>query len=298
MFCVCKQKYDATKFYVGCDICSNWFHGSCVKITLSGHVAMKTEPSQPEEPAPQPVTPPKPAPAPQSLLSSPSKQQTSPAPASLPVSVIKQGHSVIKDGKKALALSAQAAPALSSQQSLLLQSLTSPPRQTATPALPAPTLGWLTTGGDGDDKSELTEDYIQQTIKDTLKGGNLTPKLQEKLMSQLDGSNMPESLAKNRTRNICRKAAGKGLGGGEVVDGERQAREFGNSRGDKGGKTRRRPRSELKKSDMEDELESEFYKFPPRKVIKKLRVGLLVDDKKKVTQSFSAKPGMFWHGCA
>lgn len=33
LYCVCKQKYDATKFYVGCDICSNWFHGSCVKIT-------------------------------------------------------------------------------------------------------------------------------------------------------------------------------------------------------------------------------------------------------------------------
>jgi nucleosome-remodeling factor subunit BPTF len=33
MYCVCKQKYDATKFYVGCDICSNWFHGSCVNIT-------------------------------------------------------------------------------------------------------------------------------------------------------------------------------------------------------------------------------------------------------------------------
>merc|ERR1719193_3071810 len=33
LYCICKQKYDATKFYVGCDICSNWFHGSCVGIT-------------------------------------------------------------------------------------------------------------------------------------------------------------------------------------------------------------------------------------------------------------------------
>ena len=33
LYCICKQKYDATKFYVGCDICSNWFHGSCVNIT-------------------------------------------------------------------------------------------------------------------------------------------------------------------------------------------------------------------------------------------------------------------------
>merc|ERR1719305_718460 len=33
LYCICKQTYDATKFYVGCDICSNWFHGSCVNIT-------------------------------------------------------------------------------------------------------------------------------------------------------------------------------------------------------------------------------------------------------------------------
>lgn len=33
MYCVCKSKYDSTKFYVGCDICSNWFHGACVGIT-------------------------------------------------------------------------------------------------------------------------------------------------------------------------------------------------------------------------------------------------------------------------
>ena len=33
LYCVCKTKYDETKFYVGCDVCSNWFHGSCVGIT-------------------------------------------------------------------------------------------------------------------------------------------------------------------------------------------------------------------------------------------------------------------------
>merc|ERR1711902_271820 len=33
LYCVCKTRYDPTKFYVGCDICSNWFHGSCVGIT-------------------------------------------------------------------------------------------------------------------------------------------------------------------------------------------------------------------------------------------------------------------------
>ena len=33
LYCVCKTKYDETKFYVGCDVCSNWFHGACVGIT-------------------------------------------------------------------------------------------------------------------------------------------------------------------------------------------------------------------------------------------------------------------------
>ena len=27
LYCVCKTAYDETKFYIGCDICSNWFHG-------------------------------------------------------------------------------------------------------------------------------------------------------------------------------------------------------------------------------------------------------------------------------
>jgi len=33
LYCICKTKYDNTKFYVGCDVCSNWFHGTCVGIT-------------------------------------------------------------------------------------------------------------------------------------------------------------------------------------------------------------------------------------------------------------------------
>ncbi|XP_059217057.1 nucleosome-remodeling factor subunit NURF301 isoform X2 [Stomoxys calcitrans] len=33
LYCVCRTPYDDTKFYVGCDICSNWFHGDCVNIT-------------------------------------------------------------------------------------------------------------------------------------------------------------------------------------------------------------------------------------------------------------------------
>ncbi|XP_017300232.1 nucleosome-remodeling factor subunit NURF301-like [Diaphorina citri] len=30
---MCRTPYDETKFYVGCDLCNNWFHGDCVGIT-------------------------------------------------------------------------------------------------------------------------------------------------------------------------------------------------------------------------------------------------------------------------
>ncbi|KAK5856778.1 hypothetical protein PBY51_008349 [Eleginops maclovinus] len=33
LYCVCKTAYDESKFYIGCDLCSNWFHGACVGIT-------------------------------------------------------------------------------------------------------------------------------------------------------------------------------------------------------------------------------------------------------------------------
>lgn len=33
LFCICRKPYDNSKFYVGCDMCSNWFHGDCVGIT-------------------------------------------------------------------------------------------------------------------------------------------------------------------------------------------------------------------------------------------------------------------------
>ncbi|OWF46473.1 nucleosome-remodeling factor subunit NURF301-like isoform X2 [Mizuhopecten yessoensis] len=33
LYCVCKLPYDTTKFYIGCDLCSNWFHGDCVGIS-------------------------------------------------------------------------------------------------------------------------------------------------------------------------------------------------------------------------------------------------------------------------
>ncbi|MCJ8739357.1 hypothetical protein PDJAM_G00046330 [Pangasius djambal] len=33
LYCVCKTPYDESKFYIGCDLCSNWYHGECVGIT-------------------------------------------------------------------------------------------------------------------------------------------------------------------------------------------------------------------------------------------------------------------------
>ncbi|KAK4328159.1 hypothetical protein Pmani_001432 [Petrolisthes manimaculis] len=31
--CICRTLFDDSKFYVGCDLCGNWFHGDCVGIT-------------------------------------------------------------------------------------------------------------------------------------------------------------------------------------------------------------------------------------------------------------------------
>ncbi|XP_065066194.1 nucleosome-remodeling factor subunit BPTF-like [Rhopilema esculentum] len=33
LYCLCKQPYDESKFYIGCDMCQDWFHGTCVGIT-------------------------------------------------------------------------------------------------------------------------------------------------------------------------------------------------------------------------------------------------------------------------
>ncbi|XP_063224982.1 nucleosome-remodeling factor subunit NURF301 isoform X2 [Bacillus rossius redtenbacheri] len=33
LYCICRTPYDPSKFYVGCDLCNNWFHGECVGIT-------------------------------------------------------------------------------------------------------------------------------------------------------------------------------------------------------------------------------------------------------------------------
>jgi hypothetical protein len=29
----CSGRYNASEFWIGCDICERWFHGKCVRIT-------------------------------------------------------------------------------------------------------------------------------------------------------------------------------------------------------------------------------------------------------------------------
>ncbi len=33
LYCICRKPYDASRFMVGCDVCSNWFHVDCVGLT-------------------------------------------------------------------------------------------------------------------------------------------------------------------------------------------------------------------------------------------------------------------------
>ncbi|KAL0962943.1 hypothetical protein UPYG_G00347430 [Umbra pygmaea] len=32
LYCVCRQHYDVSRFMIECDICNDWFHGSCVQV--------------------------------------------------------------------------------------------------------------------------------------------------------------------------------------------------------------------------------------------------------------------------
>ena len=273
-----------------------------VTLQLSGPMIRKEESpvvnqTQVQEQPPVPP-PPQAAPAPQLVsqqqallgqqpgLATPSKpRQAAPTLSTLPESVIKQGHFVIKDGKKVLVLpqaalaahQATLAPSptanSSNNQSLLLQSLTSPNRQST--GLPSPTLNTTPLPVPDGDKFELTEDYIQQTIKDALKGGNLTPELQEKLMSQLDGDvNIPESLTKQRSRNSSRRR-GKGPKTIDPASGEPMDDEWQPMLRGKGGKG----------SDESSDEEEYKYRSPPAKVVKKLMPtgGGPTDDKKRLT---------------
>ncbi|XP_054762384.2 nucleosome-remodeling factor subunit BPTF-like [Lytechinus pictus] len=41
LFCICKTPYDETRFYIGCDVCQNWFHGTCVKVSEKTAASLK-----------------------------------------------------------------------------------------------------------------------------------------------------------------------------------------------------------------------------------------------------------------
>lgn len=35
LYCLCRQPYDESQFYICCDKCQDWFHGRCVGIIQS-----------------------------------------------------------------------------------------------------------------------------------------------------------------------------------------------------------------------------------------------------------------------
>merc|ERR1719323_2125357 len=102
-------------------------------------------------------------------------------------------------------------------QSLLLNSLTSPtsPQKSLLSPRDADT---------DPDKFELTDDYIQQTIKSALTSGNLTLEQQEKLINQLDGSDMPETVSRSAKGRRGKKAKPSVIdpASGEPMDDEWQ----------------------------------------------------------------------------
>ncbi|XP_022696586.1 nucleosome-remodeling factor subunit NURF301-like isoform X2 [Varroa jacobsoni] len=40
VYCICKKPYDPSKFMIGCDLCSNWFHTTCIGVTEAQARAM------------------------------------------------------------------------------------------------------------------------------------------------------------------------------------------------------------------------------------------------------------------
>ncbi len=42
LFCICQRPYDDRLFYIGCDICLDWYHGACVGIFQLESVALDT----------------------------------------------------------------------------------------------------------------------------------------------------------------------------------------------------------------------------------------------------------------
>jgi len=140
----------------------------------------------------------------------------------------------MKDGKKVLVLPQNVLAAHQARQKQLLQQQQQ--SQQTSPSQPPPhpqsiLLNSLTSPGkslhnsrsDDGDKFELTDDYIQQTIKNALNSGNLTLEQQEKLINQLDGSDMTDLTKVSRTKRGKKVKTGAiDPASGEIMDDEWQ----------------------------------------------------------------------------
>ena len=182
-------------------------------------------------PAPS-VTSPPPAPVASKLAAQPT------ITANLPQSVIKQGHFIVKDGKKVLVLPQNVLQAHQARQKAMLHQQTgggSPPGQLpqhpqslllnslTSPLSPQKSLLSPKDPDIDQDKFELTDDYIQQTIKSALHSGNLTLEQQEKLINQLDGSDMSDisKVTSSKNRRV-KKVKPIDPASGEPMDDEWQ----------------------------------------------------------------------------
>ena len=209
--------------------------------------------------------------------------------ANLPQSVIKQGQFIIKDGKKVLVLPQNVLAAHQARQKQLLQQQsqqTSPsqppphPQSILLNSLTSPSKPSFTARTEDGDKFELTDDYIQQTIKNALNSGNLTLEQQEKLINQLDGSDMTDLSRVSRAKKGKRGKTGAiDPASGELMDDEWQPEPNQRSavRIQPQTVARRRPEPEPQVS-PEITTQQPHVKSPPVRSIKKMSP---VDEKKR-----------------
>ena len=225
--------------------------------------------------------------------------------ANLPQSVIKQGHFIMKDGKKVLVLPQNVLQAHQARQKALLEQQQK--QQKSPPGLPqhpqSILLNSLTSPlspqksllspqkfeTDGD-KFELTDDYIQQTIKSALNSGNLTLEQQEKLINQLDGSDMPDTVSRSAKGRRGKKAKPSVIdpASGEPMDDEWQPESWTEKRRLQNSIRRKQePQSETKliENDLDLNLDLEIpspVKSSPSPVRAARKVPAPFDDKKRM----------------
>ena len=246
-------------------------------------------------PPPNPSLPsPPPAPVASKLAAQPT------ITANLPQSVIKQGHFIIKDGKKVLVLPQNVLQAHQARQKAMMnqQPATggSPPGQLpqhpqslllnslASPLSPQKSLLSSRDGDSDPDKFELTDDYIQQTIKSALTTGNLTLEQQEKLINQLDGSDMSDISKVTSARNRrVKKVKPIDPASGEPMDDEWQPETWTEKRRLQSGSRRRLDTQENQviENDLDLEVPVPPVKSSPSPVRAVRKLTPVVTDAKK-----------------